>query len=634
MRVRIGRFHSGAAESIGVNAELDIERLVESRAFIQASSGFGKSYLLCELIEATHGHIQQLIIDPEGEFSPLRKDHDFVIAAAHGGDAIAHPRTAALLATRLLETKASAILDIYDVKPRERHEFVRNFLTAMMEARKELWHPVLVFLDEAHLFCPEKGMGESEATDAVIDLAGRGRKRGFTLVAATQRIGKFNKSALAELHNKFIGYASLDTDVKRAAFELGRTPKDALEDFRKLKPGDFYAFGPALHVPSPCLFKGTLPRTKLPKAGHRKLVAPPKPTDKIRALLPQLADLPREVEQKAKTEAELRKDLANALRDIATLKRQQEADLRSLALPKLTPEDSKTGERIRAMTAQLKRYKTVVDRLMRFIVTINTIDQNNIHPDVVSAALKEAIDRASKTIGVRLEKCSKDIDEVRKRGEAIVLEMNKILAEEVSIDLNVKVQEPFKVKVPKQQTSNKLLTRDELKEALQPTANAMDRAELSGPERRVIDAIVWLESATGAHHFSNGAVAFVARYSPNGSSYEVPRSKLSKRGYINVGNGMVSITNDGRQVAETPPETPTREELHSRVRGILSGPMKRLLDPLIEAYPEWLTNEELAAKANYSQNGSSFEVPRSQLNRIGLIEFTNGKMKAKDFLFP
>lgn len=619
MKVKIGRFPIDGDRQ----ALLDIERLVESRAFIQASSGFGKSYLMCELIEATHGHIQQLIIDPEGEFSLLRKDHDFVIAAAHGGDAIAHPRTAALLATRLLETKASAILDIYDVKPRERHEFVRNFLTAMMEARKELWHPVLVFLDEAHLFCPEKGMGESEATDAVIDLAGRGRKRGFTLVAATQRIGKFNKSALAELHNKFIGFASLDTDVKRAAFELGRTPKDALEDFRQIKPGDFYAFGPALHFSSPHLFKGTLPQTKLPKAGHRKLVAPPKPTDKIKALLPQLADLPREVEQKAKTEAELRKNLADALREIGTLKKAQEFK-----------DKNPTAFKAETNTKELKRLRAVVDRLMKFIVTINTIDQNNIHPDVVNAALKEAIERASKTIGIRLEKCSKDIDEVRARSEAIVADVKRILAEDVQIDLNVKVQEPFKVKAKNPAPTNKLLTRDEMNESLKPVANAIDREQLSGPERRVIDAIVWLESATGAHHFSNGAVAFVARYSPNGSSYEVPRSKLSKRGYINVGNGMVSITTDGRHVAETPPETPTREELHSRVRGILSGPMKRLLDPLIEAYPEWLTNEELAAKANYSQNGSSFEVPRSQLNRIGLIEFTNGKMKAKDFLFP
>lgn len=622
MRVRIGRFHSGAEESIGVNAELDIERLVESRAFIQASSGFGKSYLLCELIEATHGHIQQLIIDPEGEFSPLRKDHDFVIAAAHGGDAVAHPRTAALLATRLLETKASAILDIYDVKPRERHEFVRNFLVSMMEARKELWHPVLVFLDEAHLFCPEKGMGESEATDAVIDLAGRGRKRGFTLVAATQRIGKFNKSALAELHNKFIGFASLDTDVKRAAFELGKTPKDALDDFRKLKPGDFYAFGPALRVPSPCLFKGTLPNTKLPKAGHRKLVAPPKPTDKIRALLPQLADLPKEVEQKAKTEAELRKDLADSRRELEALKRAAVTTLETGKSHIKLKADPQHAELIRTANAKIKRLAAVVDRLMKFIVTINTIDQNNIHPDVVSAALKEAIAKAEKLIGVRLEKCSKDIDEVRARSAAIVADVNKILAEDVHIDLNVKVQEPFKVREPK-----------EAKPRAEP-ADTAGREDLSGPERRIIDAIVWLESATGGSSFTNGAVAFVARYSPNGSSYEVPRAKLSKRGYLELNNGMVSITAHGREVAEAPPEAPTREELHSRVRGILNGPQKRLLDPLLEAYPNWLSNDELAAKANYSPEGSSFEVPRAQLRKIGLIEFHGGQLKAKDFLFP
>lgn len=607
MKVRIGRFHSGAEESIGVHAELDIERLVESRAFIQASSGFGKSYLLCELIEATHGHIQQIIIDPEGEFSLLRKDHDFVIAAAHGGDAIAHPRTAALLATRLLETKASAILDIYDVKPRERHEFVRNFLVSMMEARKELWHPVLVFLDEAHLFCPEKGMGESEATDAVIDLAGRGRKRGFTLVAATQRIGKFNKSALAELHNKFIGYASLDTDVKRAAFELGKTPKDALDAFRTLKPGDFYAFGPALRVPAPCLFKGTLPQTKLPKAGHRKLVAPPKPTDKIRALLPQLADLPREVEQKAKTEAELRKDLADALREIGTLKKAQEFKDKNPTAFKAAPDPDLVSmkEVERQALTHRRNFKAFIEDAMK----------------QTGHAMQTWHKGLLDTLIARIE-----------NGEKFVLVPPK--SRHV---VKVNLKPVFEVT---QYAKHAGGSAGGSHSAVTGTSNGVilddpvGREELSGPERRIIDAIVWLETATGGNVFTNGAVAFVAKYSPTGSSYEVPRAKLTRRGYIVLNGGMLNITDAGRAVAEAPTTAVTREELHSRVCSILDGPQKRILIPLLEAWPEWLTNEQVAEKANYSPTASSYEVPRAKLTRVGLIELSNGRLRARDFLFP
>jgi hypothetical protein len=58
------------------------------------------------------------------------------------------------------------------------------------------------------------------------------------------------------------------------------------------------------------------------------------------------------------------------------------------------------------------------------------------------------------------------------------------------------------------------------------------------------------------------------------------------------------------------------------------------LIPLLEAWPNWLTNEEVAAKANYSPTGSSYEVPRAKLTRVGLVELSNGKLRARDFLFP
>ena len=158
----------------GGGVKLDLPRLLITRMLIQANSGGGKSWLLRKLFEATAGLVQQLIVDPEGEFASLREKHDLVIIAAAGGDAAAHPRTAALLAHRLLETEASAVLDISELKAHDRHAFVRIFFESLIDAPKALRHPVLVALDEAQLFAPEKGQGESEATEAVIDIATRG----------------------------------------------------------------------------------------------------------------------------------------------------------------------------------------------------------------------------------------------------------------------------------------------------------------------------------------------------------------------------------------------------------------------------------------------------------------------------
>jgi hypothetical protein len=311
MKPSLGKFAQGG------NATIDVPRLIETRMLIQAGSGFGKSWACRRLLEQTAGHVQQLVIDPEGEFATLREKHDYVIAAAHDADALAHPRTAPLLARRLLETGVSAILDIYDLKAHERHAFVKLFCQALVDAPKTLWQPVLVLLDEAHVYCPEQS--ESEAQGAVIDLATRGRKRGYGLVMATQRLSKLSKDAAAESFNKLIGRCQLDVDVKRAAAELGMTPKDALAVFRTMQPGDFFAFGPALCPNVQQLHVGAVETTH-PKAGKRTLRAPPKPTAAIKAVLPKLKDLPREAEAEARTLADLKRELANARRELASAK--------------------------------------------------------------------------------------------------------------------------------------------------------------------------------------------------------------------------------------------------------------------------------------------------------------------------
>jgi hypothetical protein len=302
------------------DVKLDVARLLITRLLIQANSGSGKSWALRRLLEITSGVVQQLIIDPEGEFATLREKHDLVIISASGGDALAHPKTAALLAQRLLETQASAVLDISDLKANDRHPFVRLFLESLIEAPKSLRHSVLVALDEAQIFCPEKGQGESEASAAVIDVATRGRKRGLCLVAATQRISMLHKGIAAECKNRMIGGTSLDVDVKRAAFDLGLPPREALKILRALEPGHFYAFGPAFHQLQPREFVTGEVHTSHPKVGHRQ-AAPPAPTAAILALLPKLADLPKEAEQQAKSMEDLRHELAQTKRELTLAKK-------------------------------------------------------------------------------------------------------------------------------------------------------------------------------------------------------------------------------------------------------------------------------------------------------------------------
>lgn len=288
----------------GVHIDLDV--LVRSRMLIQANSGGGKSWALRQLLEETFGRVQHIVIDPEGEYHTLREAFDYVLAAKHGGDVEASPRTAKMLCRRLMETSASAVVDLYDLAIPQRREFVKLFLTELMALPKDLRRPLLVVLDEAHVFAPEGA--KSDALEAVMSLASQGRKRGYALVCATQRLSKLSKDVAAEMLTRLIGRTGLDLDVKRAGDELGMD-KEGRGKLPVLEPGQFYAFGPALPPGPPRLVRTGDVRTSHPQPGALEAPTPP-PSAKVRALLERsLADLPQQAAEEARNLTDLQREV-------------------------------------------------------------------------------------------------------------------------------------------------------------------------------------------------------------------------------------------------------------------------------------------------------------------------------------
>lgn len=334
----------------------DLEIILRSNVLVQANSGGGKSWLLRRFIEQAFKRVPQIIIDPEGEFSTLRSHFD-VVLVGKGGDTPADIRSAKLLAHRLLELGTSAVIDLFEMSKPQRPVWVAAFLSALIDAPKKLWRDFLIYIDEAHEFAPEPGHGtesrdEKTCRHALIDLASKGRKRGYGVIAATQRLGKLSKDFAAELKNVLIGQTFIDIDRERAAGNLGISKANKPEFFKsvmKLEPGAFFAFGRALALEPTLVTIGDV-QTEHPEAGRRQS-APPPPTDKIRHLLPQLADLPKEAEEKLVTEKELRGRIVELEREVA--KKPQPA----VAAPDKTVEKSVLKE------ADLKRIEKLAARL-------------------------------------------------------------------------------------------------------------------------------------------------------------------------------------------------------------------------------------------------------------------------------
>ncbi|MCY0147267.1 ATP-binding protein [Hoeflea sp. G2-23] len=229
----------------GQPARLDIEELLATRLLVQGNSGSGKSHLLRRLLEQSAQWVQQVIIDPEGDFVTLSEKYGHLVVDGERSEA-----ELVGIASRIRRHRVSCVLSLDELEVEQQMRAAAVFLNAMFDADHEFWYPVLVVVDEAQMFAPAVGGDVSEdarkmSLGAMTNLMCRGRKRGLAGVIATQRLAKLAKNVAAEASNFLMGRTFLDIDMARAADLLGMDRRQA-EMFRDLQRGNFVGLGPAL----------------------------------------------------------------------------------------------------------------------------------------------------------------------------------------------------------------------------------------------------------------------------------------------------------------------------------------------------------------------------------------------------
>jgi hypothetical protein len=231
----------------GVALHIDLARLLEGRLLVQGISGAGKSWTLRRILEQTAARVQQLVIDPEGEFRHLADHLGHLHVEAAGLD----PSAIAALAARAREHRLSLVLDLSELGRDGQMKAAAAFLDALVEAPREHWFPALVAIDEAHVLAPFGGQSAAApavrkaAVDALVDLMSRGRKRGLAGLAASSRLARLAKSVASEVQNFLIGMNTLDLDIRRAAETIGWDAAKGFDRLPLLPPGEFVAVGPA-----------------------------------------------------------------------------------------------------------------------------------------------------------------------------------------------------------------------------------------------------------------------------------------------------------------------------------------------------------------------------------------------------
>lgn len=575
-------------------APIDLDEIIKSRALFQANSGGGKSYLLRKFLEQSHGKVQQIIIDPEGEFPTLREKYEYILVGKDGADIQIDTRYASLLAKKLMETGANAILDLYEMSTFERIRFVKVFLDALVNLPKSLWHKCIVVIDEIHVFAPESSKGRSESLESVAGLASRGRKRGYALVGATQKLSKFHKDVAAELNTKFTGRCVLDIDQKRAAAELGL--KDHTE-LRKLKY-EFYAFGPAIsgEVIKVKAYKAETTHEDIGTAKEYKVAN----KSKIDSILSNFVELPKEAENQLKNEADLRKKINEQSIELAQLKRNKPAQDPGL-LQRYHDEGYSKGTQ-----NATREYAKKIKELEFYIKKLQTAF--------------EGISVNANTYAKM--KCIKE--EKSDNGEfkgGMFNDGKKLLHHTNFPKVTIKQSYPT--------TGKEVNVTKYASQEFNKSINNMisEDLKLGRCERSIIETL-----AKFGKPCSKAKIGIFSGYSFTSGGFSNALSKLKTYGLIEYDSGDVTLTEAGLIEVGTIEPFPTDKDEVIRFWinkvGRCAGKILDYLSSVNEA-----TKEEVGEQTGYSSTSGGFSNAISKLRTLSLIDADNGLLKVSSELY-
>lgn len=569
---------------IDIGIKINLETFLETKLLIEADSGSGKSWTIRKLSEECSGKVQQIIIDPEGDFITLREKYPFALVSKSGGDIPLNLRYAEALAHKILETGISVIIDLYEFKQHEREQFVKVFCEALMNAPKSLRHSCLIYLDEAQLFCPEDKRAIS--TSAVIDLCTRGRKRGLCAILATLRISILNKSAAAQCKNKMMGSTSLPLDQKRVGDELGLRTKEEIRDLRNLGKGEFYAFGPAISKEIIRFKVGQVETTHI-KSGSKLLSVPPTPTA-IKKILSKLEDIPEEAEKELATKKQFQDEI----------KRLNSVIKSTSAIPKNGIGDEKIRQQLTDLQAQAKQSAVFATKWKTYSISAIKFYQNLVM-----------------TYQQKLSKIGKMLDELAATG----IELNIPAPEDIRLPkINVSIPD---VKIdfsPKKVLESKAIIR--------PKVSSESNGVVSGGEKLVLIAC-----ASYPNGLRRDQLIVFTGYRK--TSRDIFISRLKQSHYLEQDGEKLIATQEGISVlGDNFQPLPKGEELQQYWMNKLGGGEKEILEVLINAYPNAVSREELMTKTNYKKTSRDIFISRLSARELLMIP-SKGEVRASEELF-
>lgn len=550
---------------------------------ILAKRGVGKTYTASVMAEEMLKARQQVVaIDPTGAWFGLRSSADgkragfpIVVMGGEHGDVPLEDTAGEVIASAIVENRLSAVIDLSLFRKGQLIRFMVAFAETLYRLNRDAMH---LFVDEADAVAPQGrqyGGDENRMLGAMEDIVRRGRRRGIGCTLITQRPAVLNKNVLTQCESLFsmrlVHPKDIDAVMEWVNVHADETQaKEMVDSLPTLGIGEAWFWSPG--------WMSVMRRVLVRERETFDSSATPKPG--------QTACVPK------------------ALAEI---------DLNAL------------GEKIKATVEKAKANDPAA--LRRRIAELESKARKS-GPTSAAAPDQSAIDRAvSRALAARDRDWDAKLRQAERTSAALVKRIDSARA---TLTLNGDAPQPIErpsVVAPSAQAQRPVHTT-------RPARAEREQVDdLTGPERRILDAIAWMETL-GINQPELSAVAFLAGYTVGGGAFNNPRGALRTKGLIEYRGNRLALTDAGRASATVPDAPLTSDELQRRVMERLPGPEQRILKPLLDAYPNDISNEELAELAGYSDGGGAFNNPKGRLRSLGLIDYPDrGRVVALPLLF-
>lgn len=544
------------------------DSIVTSRLGIVGRTGSGKTNTAIVLAEQfIDAKIPIVIIDPQGDWWGLRAKYPIAILGGDHGDIPLEPTGGELAASFVISERVPVLLDLFSMGEGQMVRFATDFAKRLWISNRQ---PLHVFLDEADLFAPQKAMGTDKAKclSAWQNVCRRGRSRGIGLTMITQRPAVINKDLLTQA-DPFIAHrltAPQDLNAVDAYLEAHGESRDERRKvtgaLAKAEIGEALVISPGELGLSPTWV--TVDKRKSFDSGRT-------PTATKTKSPRNLADVDLGA-------------LKTAMAD--TIERAKENDPKQLQA------------QVRELRKQLK--------------------EQPVDPAVVEKAVNQAVLARDKHWDAHVKVLTKQLDQAH----ALLGKVRDVATVDPPATLPAPVAPAQYVQTPVAATVTTKTTR--VRGGVVPPVTPADMQDWMQPaHRKLLQAMRWLETF-GLDQPDRSHVAAIAGVSPRSSSFTNNISRLSANNLLEYPSpGLVRLTDEGRALTVPVETAGTVEELQQAWLNspALQSAHRRILEALIESYPDEVTREALANRVGVSARSSSFTNNVSRLSSLGLLRY-------------